>query len=664
MTYCLNPNCQNPHNSDLAETCKSCGSELLLKNRYRPLHPLGGGAPGGSFLAVDEDKPSKPLCVINSSPTASNTTGSHFGSFSAFASGLDELGEHPQIPNLLASFEEADRYYLVQEYIEGKNLAQELAANGTFTEVKIRKLLQDLLPVLQFLSGSDAIHRDIKPSNIIRPVDGGSLALVDFISAELHTSRTRVKPGIVKGSAEYAAPEQTQGSAVFASDIYSLGVTCLHLLTGLSPFELFDVQSDSWVWSDYLQKPVSDRLTTILNKMVERDPKRRYTIAADILKDLKKPALPAYTKAQKNTAATIFGGAAVAVLSLMVGHRVPTPVPHSTYTTTPIPVTQLEEIPYTLPKLQDSTPRYNKQVPPMRTLASTSGPVWSVAVSPDGKTIASGNTDGTIQVWRVNSGDFQIPIRTLYGHSEPIWSLTVSPDGKLLASGSADKTIKIWDLASGQLLDTLKGHNAGIFSVAFSPDSQRVASGSFDKTVKLWQINTDKDWRFAGNLLHTFIGHTQEVQSVAFNSDGKTLASGSTDGTIKLWNWRTGKLTRTLVGHDDSVWSVAFSPDGRSLASGSWDKTIKLWDLETGTSWRTLRGHGQQVHSVAFSPDGKTIASGDLGGTIKLWNSYSGCQKGTLKGHSDWVEVAFAAGGKALVSGSFDDTIKLWRLAP
>lgn len=657
MTYCTNPDCQNPQNPDLADFCHSCGSKLLLKNRYRIIHPVERGKDSGTFLAVDEDQPSKPLCAIKQLVTADGKNGSHADSMQ-----LEELGQHAQIPKLLASFENEGRQYLVQEYIEGKSLERELAEQGTFNEAKIRELLGDMLPVLQFLHGLEAIHRDIKPANIIRPSKGGKLALVDLSAFQINSGLGRFKFQKAIGSAEYAAPEQTKGEAVFASDLYSLGVTCLYLLTGLSSFDLYDVKAEVWVWQDYLKRPVSKQLGRVLEKLIQRDRKLRYATAADVLKDLKFTPVQDYLPPPKTRFAAALGGAALALLSITLGHRMPSPAPQTF--AEPEPLSTLPEIPYTLPEIEKLAPSGHKQVPPMRTLASTSGPVWSVAVSPDGKAIASGSTDGTIQIWKVGSGNLRVPMRTLYGHSEPIWSLAISPDGKLLASGSADKTIKVWNLSTGELLDTLKGHTAGIFSVAFSPDSQRVASGSFDKSVKLWQINTDKNWRFAGNLLYTFSGHSQEVQSVAFSPDSRTLASASTDGTIKVWNWRTGKLMRTLAGHSDSVWSVAISPDGKTLASGSWDKTIKLWNLEKGTLRRTLYGHSEQIHSVAFSPNGKTLASGDLGGTIKLWGARSGCQKGTLKGHSDWVEVAFAARGKTLVSGSFDDTIKLWRLNP
>ena len=687
MTYCINPDCQNPANSDHAERCDSCGAPLLLKNRYRAIEPLSKGKLGGTFLAIDQDQPSQPPCVIKQFIDL-DATSNHSGAFQIYAEQLAEIGKHPQIPSLLASFEQEGGQYIVQEYIEGHSLEDELAESGTFNEIKIRQLLQDLLPALDFVHSFNMIHRDIKPENIIRCEATNRLMLVDFGTAGLYNRFHQIKPGSLTGSPEYAAPEQTKGKAVIASDFYSLGLTCLHLLTGLSVFDLFDVKSDVWVWRDYLKNPVSPQLGQVLDKLVARDWKLRYNRTSQIFKDLKKVTFPAFRRQEKTRLATAMSGAAIALLSLAISSRVPSPSPQTAIKSLDVKSPN-PELRYQPPKVRSTTPHSSfSNKAPMRTLASTSGPVWSVAVSPNGKTIASGSWDGTIQLWHVSIDNAKIPIRTLAGHSGAVWSVAISSDGKLLASGSADKTIKIWNLQTGELQKTLKGHAAGVFSIAFSPDNSLIASGSFDKTVKLWNIKQGKSEKYQrysyahsrgnsygysyeysyayshGFPTRTLLGHTQEVQSVAFSPDGQTLASGSTDGTVKLWNVNTGKAFRTLSDHTDAVWSVAIAPDGKTLASGSWDRTVKLWNLETGKIQRTLRGHSKQVHSIAFSPDGRTIASGDLGGTIKLWSARHGCQKGTLKGHSDSVEISFPEDGKTMITGSFDDTIKLWTLSP
>jgi serine/threonine protein kinase len=289
MSYCLNPRCPKPENSHDGKFCLSCGAKLLLKERYRAIKPIGQGGFGITFLAVDEDKPSKPHCVIKQfypQAQGTNTVQKAVELFTQEAVQLDELGKHPQIPELFAYFTQDDRQYLVQEFIAGQNLAQELLQKGSFNETQIRQLLNDLLPVLQFCHGKQVIHRDIKPENIILRASDNKLVVVDFGASKTATGTALNRTGTSIGSPEYVAPEQIRGRAIFASDIYSLGATCINLLTGRSPFDSYDINHDTWVWQQFLQTPVSDELSRILNKMLESIPMRRYQTVDEVLKDL------------------------------------------------------------------------------------------------------------------------------------------------------------------------------------------------------------------------------------------------------------------------------------------------------------------------------------------------------------------------------------------
>lgn len=338
MSYCFNPACQNPQNPADAEICSSCGSQLLLTHnlslseiksetalkeletplecRYRAIKPIGQGGFGRTFLAVDENKPfTYSQCVIKQF-FPQNPTEKAAEWFHREAMQLETLGKHPQIPNLIAHFEQDKQQYLVQEFIAGKNLAQELAQKGPFNELQIRQLLQDLLPVLHFVHKSKVIHRDIKPENIIRRTNiyqGGSTGFIPLLPTDLISSQSLVSPGIARngqlvlvdfgaakkvkgnglpqtgtivGSAAYTAPEQLMGKAVFASDIYSLGITCIHLLTQVPPFDLFDSREGTWAWRDYLKTPVSDNLGHILDKMLQGATNHRYHAAAAVIRHL------------------------------------------------------------------------------------------------------------------------------------------------------------------------------------------------------------------------------------------------------------------------------------------------------------------------------------------------------------------------------------------
>jgi serine/threonine protein kinase len=247
MSYCISPTCPAPDkNSPTTNFCMSCGAKILLKDRYRALKLLGQGGFGKTFKAVDEDQPRKPLCVIKQFAFSNNHPETRQIALKLFyeeAQHLEALGKHDQIPKLLAYFDIDGQPYLVQQFIDGQDLEQELATAGTFNQAKIRELLKSLLPVLDFLhhQSPPVIHRDIKPANIIRRGSDGVLVLVDFGAAKQATQSMLAKTGTKIGSPEYSAPEQIKGKPTFASDIFSLGVTCLHLLTQVSPFDLFDI---------------------------------------------------------------------------------------------------------------------------------------------------------------------------------------------------------------------------------------------------------------------------------------------------------------------------------------------------------------------------------------------------------------------------------------
>lgn len=289
MSYCLNPSCQAPENAEDAQVCQTCGSPLVLRSRYRAVRVIGQGGFGRTLLAVDTDKPSQPLCVIKQFFPRSPNPDSRQKAITFFqqeAKQLEALGHHPQIPDLLAYFAVNDQHYLVQEFIEGETLAALIATGDAFDQTRILDVLRSLLPVLQFLHDRQVIHRDIKPENIIWRSTTNSYVLVDFGAAKYATPLALAQTGTVIGSAAYAAPEQVGGKATFASDLYSLGVTCLHLLTLVEPFDLFSFADDRWVWRDYLSHPIDPALGRLLDKLVARPLRLRYQSASEVLRHL------------------------------------------------------------------------------------------------------------------------------------------------------------------------------------------------------------------------------------------------------------------------------------------------------------------------------------------------------------------------------------------
>jgi WD40 repeat protein len=268
--------------------------------------------------------------------------------------------------------------------------------------------------------------------------------------------------------------------------------------------------------------------------------------------------------------------------------------------------------------------------------------VYSVAFSPDGKTILIGSRDNTARLLDIKGN----LIQKFIGFYGP---LTFSPDGTTILIGSADNTARLWDL-QGKKVQEFKGHKKWVYSVAFSPDGKTILTGSADKTARLWDLQ--------GRTIQELKGHTREVTSVAFSPDGKTILTGSADNTARLWNLR-GKIIKGLKGHTKSVSSVVFSPDGNTILTGSWDHTARLWDQQ-GNMIQEFKRHKGILTAVAFSPDGNIIFTGSWEDTPRLWD-LQGNMIQELKGHKALLTSAtFSPDGNTILTGSRDGTARLW----
>ena len=281
--------------------------------------------------------------------------------------------------------------------------------------------------------------------------------------------------------------------------------------------------------------------------------------------------------------------------------------------------------------------------------------VVSVALSPNGKTIAMGSSDGRIYLRDLDTIENKI---TLSGHKRQVWSLAFSSDGKTLASGSFDQTIRLWDSHTGEHKKTLMGHTSLVRSIAFSPDGKTIASSSSDGTIRFWEADTS-------NLKNIITGYVAGTEAIAFSSNGQRVIIGYGDGAIRLWDANTGQHIKTLDEFKEAMSSgavrnIKFTPDGKTLAWG--DAGMRLWDVDTDEHKIILTISEWGNHSVGLSPDGKTIAIAfRKGNLIKLWDMYTSEQKLTLTGHTeDIFRLAFSPDSKTLASTSDDNTIHLW----
>ncbi|CAE6404393.1 unnamed protein product [Rhizoctonia solani] len=288
--------------------------------------------------------------------------------------------------------------------------------------------------------------------------------------------------------------------------------------------------------------------------------------------------------------------------------------------------------------------------------------IYSVAFSPDDRSVASGSYDKTVRMWDAHGPS--LINEPLAGHTHWVFSISFSPRGNVLASGSGDKTIRLWDTNTGrQLGEPLRG-DYRLSSIAFSPDGNFIVAGSgislsrpvsTANNVQLWDVQK------RAPASDPFQGHTNGVSSVGFSPDGTRVVSGSYDETVRIWDVERGTtIIGPLEGHIEWVRSVAFSPDGSQVVSGSNDSTIQLWDSRSGRmTGSPYEGHTWDVYGVAFSPDGKYITSGGKDHTVRLWDVRTGHQvKQPFEEHTSWVySVAFSPCGQYIASGSNDRTV-------
>ena len=282
----------------------------------------------------------------------------------------------------------------------------------------------------------------------------------------------------------------------------------------------------------------------------------------------------------------------------------------------------------------------------------------SVAVSPDGSSIAAATNDGFVRVFDARTGKARMKSRR---RSVPVRDLHYLADGRTIAAVLCDTCNFLYDTHEGRerlILGARGQPDRPAWSVTLTHDDRFVIAGfglqGEPGRIAIWEAAS-------GRLQSVLRGHADYVRAVNVSRDGQVLASGSGDETIRIWDLSSGTELATLGGHRGQVFAVAFAPGGRLLASGSEDQTVRLWDVGEQKEVIVLRDHTAAVHSVCFSPDGTRLASASRDGAIYLWDLATRRKVGSLRGHSERVnQVRFFPDGNTLVSASYDGTIRFW----
>jgi eukaryotic-like serine/threonine-protein kinase len=631
----------------------------------------------------------------------------------------------------------------------------------------VARLGMQVAEALAHAHGLGVLHRDIKPSNLLLDVDG-HVWVTDFGLAKLEGSDGPTQTGDIIGTLRYMAPERFEGWSDRRSDLYGLGMTLYELLTLRPAFEsatrakLIDQVIHDQPSSPRKHDPRVPRdLETIVMKAIAKEPSERYASAEALAADLEnfvadKPIVArrsglaerAWRWCRRNPAAAgLFAAVSVASLALVgiafglvffTKLRTAYAEVESQRTIAEVALAgerrflYYNRVTFAERELDDNNPFRAEplldECPPERrnwewhylkrqchtdllTFSAHESKIWSLAVSLDGRLIATGGEDKTVRLWDAKTGRH---IHTILGHIDEVPSLSFSPDGTRIASAGGTihrlDHVLVHDVASGRKLLTIAKPTGLVSSVDYTRDGGRlvVASGEtetggwvavFDSRTGQEQltipVGLDPAYSASlspdGNSLMAIVGtsnpgdlnnkpnevwvwdattknvrfrlrgHTKPVLKARFSGDGRMIASVSYDATVRIWDAVSGRELRILRGHRVCVNLATFSPDDRFVASASDDGSAKIWDVESGAELTTLRGHRGVFNAIAFSPDGERVVSAGSDGAVKVWDALVDPACRTLAASdSPLLDTVFSHDGSTLATAGADGKIRLW----
>jgi WD40 repeat protein/serine/threonine protein kinase len=294
--------------------------------------------------------------------------------------------------------------------------------------------------------------------------------------------------------------------------------------------------------------------------------------------------------------------------------------------------------------------------PPCQELVGHQGAIYSIALSPDGKTIVTGSADGNVRLWDAATAR---PIAVLRGHENEVNGVAFSSDGRYVASASDDRTVRIWDVSTHKELRRLTDCRRAAINVEYTPDGRYLLATCADPAINVWDAAGTK-------LIKSLTGHQGHIAALAVSSDSKFALTGCDDRTVREWDLGTFVERNKIQGHAAGfAEGVAISPRLDRIALGGAEGTVQVWPMARGARPTWIRTkHRRQVETVAFSPDGSMLASAGHDGQVLLWDSRSGAMVGTLQAHTDRVWfLTFSHDGRRLLTASADKVARIWELS-
>lgn len=706
------------------------GTELVGDFRIESV--LGAGGFGITYLA-DEIALARSVTIKEYFPTdfaardhdhgavprSSDCAGDYRWGLDRFIEEAQTLArfDHRNICRVYRYFRANNTGYMVLHFEEGASLKGWLKGLGRAPrQAELDRIVGPLLDALEIIHKADFLHRDIAPDNIMIRKDG-SPVLIDFGSARGDIARhSRTVSALVKpGYSPYEQYAETGSQQGPWTDIYALGATLYHAITGKRPLD-----SPSRIVKDELVKARDAALSSYrpqflaaIDRALDLDIKRRPQSVAAWRADLLAPE-PVKTKAgwlargeqpakglKEVKAASSDGGPVVAALAAqpvpsvapavavlgkrgnlfglfggLRGKAAVVPAPNLSPPPPPPSVrTSIAALGVAVPSAKTAKPKSEpKPPPPVRTprpraVATAASGRWrraavAILLVAGVASASVGLRDGL--PWRTLFGSGLVAgsykaagkadsrlLGQIKGHAGGTRALVFTSDGTQLVTVGGDASLKIWSTASGGLLRTINFGNGSATSLAVQ--GRRALTGHQDGSVGLWDFDR-------GERIASFRRNEASIWSVAFAGSSGHFVSASHDWSVALWDTGNSAAAKFIFeGHENPTQAVASSGRDPFIASGGADKLVKLWSTETMSLVRTYRGHKDFVTSVEFSSDGRLLASASLDGGLRVWSATSNRLVVPLIGHRGRInDLAFSPAGEILASAGEDGAIRLW----
>jgi serine/threonine protein kinase len=664
----------------------------LLDGRYQIIEVIESGEYGQTYIAKDTRRPGEPLCFVkhlrpgNQDPKLISTARRLFQKEAEI---LEKLGQHEQIPQLYAYFEKNQEFFLVEAFIPGHSLADELTPGKPLSEPEVINLLKEILEILEFVHNNQVIHRDIKPANLVRRESDQKLMLIDFGAVKEISIEQQNTPTVRIGTLEYMPVEQFNYNPQFNSDIYAVGIIGIQALTGSPTYELSKLRnhnngnSGEILWHHLAV--FSPEFKDILDKMVHYDYHQRYETTQEVLKAInflrdhlfiRPPKLQQYRRKLERLASNR-GDISVVGRSILEQLRIDLE----------LTIEEIEQIeddvlnPYR--KFNDKCQRYEQALIKSVQEEYPFSQHTREELQELQKILNLDNAQIELIESRVLPKSLLLKVQSfifnlLPFHNPPQKVFRFYPEGvKIELANSAQKKVVtpvvktvitpvitpvvsqiqvkkkirpnlyIW----GRALTALVAIAGAIYGYLKWQEQQDFWAKDAQKIEELKGLLASKNYPDCPQIFE------QINQISPVYNEAKTLNKKCEEAL----NWQNVQFSN-LGQLSDPVGAISFQSNGLLLASGSKDGTIKTWDLKNGNQIRTFDGDASPIWTVTFNAKGTRIAGGTYYWRIFIWNVETGELVRTLEHNATVWSVALSPDGKTLASGSGDKTVKVWDL--